>query len=222
MMPKKYILSFILLAVLFGVYFYQKNIFISLDKFKNYNSALTELRLENQGLRQNIQELTNKLNLNSQPYLTAQVYSRYPFNNNQSLIIDAGFKAGVKVGWPVLTAEHYLLGKIIKVKADTSEVETVFSPNWRSTVKIGPLGAEALLVGGRQPRLEFISTNAKIDLDNDVLSVSPDLPLNLFVGKVSEVISQPAASLWQAKLKTDYDPNQLRKVFIITDYEGFD
>ncbi|OGG42867.1 hypothetical protein A3G50_01915 [Candidatus Jorgensenbacteria bacterium RIFCSPLOWO2_12_FULL_42_11] len=218
-MPKKYILFFILLATLILVYFYQRNIFIGLDKFKNSNSALTELRLENQGLRQKIQELTNKLNLDNQPYLTAQVYSRYPFNNNQSLVIDAGFKAKVTVGWPVLAAEHRLLGKIVKVRANTSEVETIFSPDWRSTVKIGPSGVEALLVGGRQPKLEFIPANAKINPGDEVSSVSPDLPLNLFIGEVSEIISQPAASLWQAKLKTDYDPNQLKKVFVITDYE---
>lgn len=218
-MPKKYILFFLLLTALLGIYFYQGNIFIGLDKFKNSNQSLTELHLENQGLRQKIQELTNKLNLDSQPYLTAWVYSRYPFNNNQSLIIDAGSKAKIKAGWPVLAAEHRLLGKIIRVKTNTSEVETIFSPDWRSAVKIGPLGIEALLVGGRQPKLEFIPANAKINAGDEVLSVSPDLPLNLFVGEVSEVISQPAASLWQAKLKTDYDPNQLKKVFVITDNE---
>ncbi|MEK7624360.1 MAG: rod shape-determining protein MreC [Patescibacteria group bacterium] len=221
-MPKKYILFFILLSALLGIYFYQRNIFIGLDKLKNPNQSLTELHLENQGLRQEIKELTNKLNLNSQPYLTAQVYSRYPFNDNQSLIIDAGFKTGIKIGWPVLAAEHYLLGKIIKTKANISEVETIFSPDWRSAVKVGPLGIEALLVGGRQPKLEFIPANAKINPGDDVLSVSPDLPLNLLVGKVSDAISQPTASLWQAKLKTDYDPNQLKKVFIITDYERID
>lgn len=221
-MPKKYILIFLLLAALLGIYFYQRNIFIGLDKLKNPNQSLTELHLENKGLRQKIDELTSKLNLDNQPYLVAQVYSRYPFNDNQSLIIDAGLKTGVKIGWPVLAAEHYLLGKIIKTKTNTSEIETIFSPNWRSAVKIGPSGIEALLVGGRQPRLEFIPANAKVNPDDDVLSVSPDLPLNLLVGKISELISQPAASLWQAKLKTDYDPNRLKKIFIITDYEGAD
>ena len=77
-MPKIYFI-FILLSALLGIYFYQRNIFIGLDKLKNPNQSLTELHLENQGLRQEIKELTNKLNLNSQPYLTAQVYSRYPF-----------------------------------------------------------------------------------------------------------------------------------------------
>lgn len=221
-MPQKFILFFTLLVALFLVWFYQRNIFIGLDKFKNPNQVLVELRLENQGLKQEIKELKNKLNFQSQPYFIAQIYSRYPFNNNQSLIIDAGSQAGVKVGWSVLAAENYLLGKIIKVRTNASEVRTIFSSDWRSAVKIGQAGVEAVLVGGRPPKLEFIPADAKISLDDEVFSASPDLPLNLFIGKVSEVISQPTTSLQQAKLKTDYDPNQLKKVFIITDYEGFD
>jgi cell shape-determining protein MreC len=182
--------------------------------------------LENQGLRQEIKVLQDKLDLKSQPYLTARVYSRYPFDDNQTLIINIGSKDGVKVGWPVLAAENYLLGKIISVKADISEVRTIFSPDWKSEVKIGQgnppaqAGIEAVLVGGRQPTLEFISADAKINPGDEITSASPGLPLGLFVGKVSEIIPHPAVSLQQAKLRTDYDPNKLGKVFIISDYEG--
>jgi len=207
---------------LFLIWFYRGKIFIGLDNFKNLSQSLGELRLENQGLRLEIAELKNKLNLQSQLYLTARVYSRYPFNDNQSLIIDAGSQAGVQAGWPVLTAENYLLGKVIKVKADTSEVRTIFSSDWRSAVRIGQAGIEALLAGGRQPKLELIPVGTRINLDDEVFSVSPDLPMNLFIGKVSEINSQPAASLQEVKLKTDYDLNQIRQVLIITDYEGFD
>jgi len=220
-MTKKYILIFILLAVLVFIYFYQRNIFVGLDKLRLSNQTLTELRLANQGLEQEVRDLKNKLNLASQPYLSARVYSRYPFNNNQTLIIDVGSKNGVKVGWPVLAAENYLLGKITKVKATTSEVITIFSPDWKSGVKIGQAGAEAVLTGGRPPKLDLIPVDAKINLGDEVLNVSPNLPLNLLIGKISEINSEPTVSLQQAKIRTDYDPNQLNKVFIITDYEGF-
>jgi cell shape-determining protein MreC len=235
-MPRKYILIFILLAVLVFIYFYQRNIFVGLDKFKLSNQALTELRLENQGLEQEIKDLKEKLNISSQPYLTARVYSRYPFNDNQTLIIDVGSKDGVKVGWPVLAAENYLLGKIVKVKTTTSEVMTIFSPDWKSGVRIrqtdlpigqvglpAQAGIEAVLTGGRPPKLDLIPVDAKINLGDEVLNASPNLPLNLLVGRISEIINtQPTASLQQAEIRTDYDPNQLDKVFIITDYEGFD
>ncbi len=59
-MPKKYILIFILLAVLVFIYSYQRNIFIGLDKFRLSDQALTELRLENQGLEQEIKDLKNE------------------------------------------------------------------------------------------------------------------------------------------------------------------
>ena len=77
------------------------------------------------------------------------------------------------------------------------------------------MGIEAPF-GWRTPaKIEFIPANAKINPGDDVLSVSPDLPLNLLVGKVSDAISQPTASLWQAKLKTDYDPNQLKRFLLL-------
>lgn len=219
-MAKKYIIFFLLLAVLFLIFFFQKNIFLGLDKIRLSNQALTDLRLENQGLWQEVNDLKIKLNLESQPYLTARVYSRYPFDDNQTLIIDVGSKDGVEVGWPVLAAENYLLGKIIKVKADVSEVRTIFSPDWKNEVKIGQAGIEAVLVGGRQPTLELVPADAGINPGDEVINASPDLPLGLFVGKISEIIPQPAASLKQAKLRIDYDPNKLGKVFIISGYEG--
>ncbi|MDP3052811.1 MAG: rod shape-determining protein MreC [bacterium] len=219
-MTKKYIIFFLLLAVLFLFFFYQKNIFFGLDKINLSSQILTDLRLENQGLRQEVNDLKNKLNLKSQPYLTAQVYLRYPFDDNQTLIVDVGSKDGVKVGWPVLTVENYFLGKIINVKADVSEVRTIFSPDWKSEVKIGEMRVEAVLVGGRQPILQLIPADSKINLGDAVTSASPDLPLGLFVGKVSEITPRPAASLQQAKLITDYDPNKLGKVLIISGYEG--
>lgn len=219
-MTKKFIIFFLLLAILFFIFFFQKNIFFGLDKIRLSNQALTDLRLENQGLRQEVEDLKNKLNFKSQPYLTAQVYSRYPFDDNQTLIIDVGSKDGVKVGWPVLAAENYLLGKIIKVKADVSEVRTIFSPDWKNEVKIGQGNIEAVLVGGRQPILDLIPADAKINPGDEIISASPDLPFGLFVGKVSEIIPQSATSLQRVKLITDYDPNKLVRVFIISDYEG--
>jgi len=206
---------------LFLLWFFGKDISNLLDNLRTPNQLLTELRLENEGLRLEIAELKNKLSIQSPPYLTAQIYSRYPFNDNQILIVDAGSQNGVREGWPVLAAENHLLGKIIKVKASASEVRTIFSSDWRSAVKIGPQGIEALLKGGRQPKLELIPAGAQINLDDEVFSASPDLPMNLFIGKVGEINSQPTASLQEVKLKTDYDPSQIRKVFIVTDYEGF-
>lgn len=222
-MLKKYLILIVILAALVLVWFYRDRIFMGLDKFKNPEQALIELQLKNQGLEQEVAELRNKLELSShQPLLAAQVFSRYPFNDNQSLIINLGSRAGVQVGWPVLVSGNYLLGKVASVKAHTSEIKTIFSADWRSAVRIGPSGIEALLVGGRQPTLELIPAGVQINLNDEVVSASPDLPLNLFIGRVAEINSPPAASLQQAKLKIDYNPNQIRKVFIVTDYEGFD
>jgi len=219
-MLKKYLLFLIIFLTLVGIWIYREQIFAELDKLKNPNQDLKELQLENQGLEQEIAVLKNKLNFNSSSTgLTAQVFSRYPYNDNQSLVVDLGAKNGVKISQPVLLAENYLLGKVINVKADTSEIQTIFSPSWRSSVYIGPQKIEALLVGGRQPILQMIPAEAKINLGDEVVNASPDFPLNLFIGQITEINSQPNATLQQAKLIIDYNPNQLRKVFIITDYE---
>lgn len=222
-MLKKYLILIIILAAVVLIWLYWDPIFVGLDKIKNPNQEFKELQLQNQGLRQEVAELRDKLEFNShQPLLTAQVFSRYPYNDNQSLIIDLGSKDGVKTNQPVLAAGNYLLGKVASAKIDTSEIKTIFSADWRSAVRIGPDKIDAVLAGGRQPTLQFIPADAKINLDDEVVSASPDLPLNLFIGRVSETNFSPTASLQQAKLKIDYNPNQIRKVFIVTDYEGFD
>jgi len=228
-MTKNYIAFFLITLFLFLLWFSREDIFNFFDNLRTPDQVLVELRLENQGLRQEIKNLNDKLNLKFQPYLSAQVCLRYPFNNNQALIINVGSKEGAKVGSPVLTAENHLLGKIVKVKADTSEVRTIFSTDWKSGVRIRQAGLpadqvdiEAVLTGGQSPKLEFIPADAEINIGDEILSASPDLPLSLFIGKISEIIFQSATSLRQAKLITDYEPNKLQKVFIISDYEGFD
>jgi len=226
-MFKKILLLLVFLFGLFFLYRYQKNIFSSFDNFKNPGADLTQLRLENEGLRQEVADLQDKISSSSQPYLSAEVYSRYPFSDNQILVLDSGSKNGLKVGMPVLAAENHLLGEIISVKSGTSEVRTIFSPDWKSSVRIGPKGlpadkadVEAVFAGGSSPLLQLIPADAQINVGDSVFSASPDLPLDLFIGQISKIIPQSASSLQQAQIQVDYDPEQLRKVFIISDYES--
>lgn len=218
---KKLTVLFLLLAVLTAFWFWRKTLFAVLDRFRNPEQSLTELRLENEGLRRELAGLQNRLQIPVSSFVRAAVFSRYPFNNEQNIVISIGSRAGAKIGLPVLAGENYLLGRIVRVKADASEVQTIFSPEWRSAVRIGKNGPEAILSGGRPPVLDFIPADAEIRTNEEIFSASPDLPPNLFIGRVVQTISQPQNSFRQAKIKTDYDFNQIREILLNLDYEGF-
>lgn len=221
MFLKKTLLIFLLSTILLAFWLWRENIFVGLDRFRNSEQPLTELRLENEGLRRELADLQNRLKIPVSSFIRAAVFSRYPFNNEQNIIINIGARNGIRVGAPVLANENCLLGKIVNVKADASEVQTIFSPEWRSAVRIGKNGPEAVLNGGQPPLIDFIPSGDEIKLNEEVFSASPDLPLNLYLGRLGEIIIQPQNSFHQAKLQIDYDFNQIREVLLNTDYEGF-
>lgn len=202
-------------------WFWRKNIFVGLDRFGNSGQSFAELRLENEGLRRELADLRNRWQIATTSFTRAAVFSRYPFNDQQNIIIDIGSRAGAKIGLPVLVSENCLLGKIVRVRTDASEVQTIFSPEWRSAVRFGKNGPEAVLSGGSPPVLDFIPAEAVIRPNEEIFSVSPDLPSNLFIGRTVRIIVQPQNSFRRAEIETDYDLNQIREVLLTLDYEGF-
>jgi len=130
-------------------------------------------------------------------FRSVQVFSRYPLNDQQFLIINAGSDDGVAAGMPVFASEHVLIGKVARVRRTQSEVETVLNPGWRSAVALGSLRTEAVLRGGSPPRLEFVPADAVLEDGDQVVSISSEFPLNAFLGTVSD-ISVDAKTLWQS------------------------
>lgn len=227
--PRIFLVPLLAVVFLLVIFFYRDGINTLLqgaryrvfgfwDRSFDYQK-LWDLKLENQKLRAQLGAVEERpITSGRFSYRVARVYSRYPFNDRRLIVIDVGSEDSVVSGMPVLVGENVLLGRIKNVRRTQSVVETIFNPEWRSSVAIGPDASKALLKGGVPPFLDLIPRDAAIDSGNQVVSLSPDFPLHLVIGTVGSV--EPVLNdVWlSARLETPYQLEDVSKVFIILDF----
>lgn len=155
--------------------------------------------------------------------LQAFVYSNYPLNFKNRLLVNAGKSRGVKAGQPVFvspaSSTAILIGKVSEVFKDDSIVETVFDPNFQLSVKVGDSGDSSLLKGGNAPRLTLMPKEAKINDGDAVYSAGQGYRFGLPVGLVRNIALSPDQFFQEADLETAYNSNDFHTVFIDTNYD---
>lgn len=210
------IMGAVLLAGIF-VFWQPVNIWLN-----SRRASLTEKLLwENEGLRREVARLRAGDDSHDYTLLTAKVYSRYPFNDDGRLQINLGEEDGLKSGWPVLLREGRLLGRVTAVRRTTAEIETVFSPNFKTTVLIRTVsGAETkgLLTGGQTPQLSLIPREISVQNDEAVINISPEFPLGLFWGRTGDLILQEDSPWIEGKLTLDYRFEDIDAVILLSDF----
>src|SRR6185436_7095763 len=145
-------------------------------------AQLSELELENQSLAGQLAELKNLPSIikeNNKTYIYARVYSTYPFNNADKLLINAGSDQGVVVGSVVLAKPGIFLGEVVTVAKNTSEVRTLYDPGFEMPVKIGQGGIDSLLLGGHEVKLTLISKKKSAQSGQSVFSAAKQYPYGL-------------------------------------------
>lgn len=127
----------------------------------------------------------------------ARLFSHYPLNDKRTLVIDKGSDHGLRIGMSVSTGEGLVIGVIRTVKSSQSEIMTIFDPDWKSSVSIGSGRIKGVLRGGSAPIIDLLPLDADVMVGDDVLNVSPDLPMNAYLGRVHSAVSSDA-STWQS------------------------
>lgn len=185
----------------------------------SFARQLSSLAVENQNLRAQLFELREQAGIatfGKERYVRAKVYSTYPLNTKHLLAINAGSADGLAAGMPVTVDTHLFLGTITEVFSDQSVVRTVFDEGVRLAVKIGDQGIEALLLGGKTPRLTLISNHANIQDGERVYTASRDLPFGIVLGTVAKIRARVEGAFQEADLEMPYDMRGLQEVFIRT------
>ena len=227
-------------AILFSIViliFFRNNLWSFLTNLKNPadSQIIQNLKLENEKLKKENQEqeelhsvrqfyieLENlkrgDSNILRFQYLPAQIYSRYPFNDRNLIVINVGSADDLREGLPVLAREGILLGRVSSVKRTQSEIQTIFDSNWRSSVGIGNTRIKAVLKGGFTPKLELIAKDEEILQGDDIFNLSPDFPLNLKIGNIKNLEST-TDNLWRsANLEIPYKIDELNEVLLVLDF----
>ncbi len=201
--------------------FFRNNLWDFFNDLKNSTNSqiIQELRLENEKLKLELEDLKKTtIPVRQSQYLSAQIYSHYPFNDRNLLMVNAGSENGVKEGMPVLAKEGILIGKVKSVKRTQSEILTVFDSGWRSSVGIGDSRTKAVLKGGLTPKLELIAKDEAVLQGDNIFNLSPDFPLNLKIGNIKDLESSPD-NLWRsAGLEIIYKIDEIAEVFIVLDF----
>lgn len=146
--------------------------------------------------------------------VNAVVYSRYPFNFRNEIIISAGADDGVTKGSAVVFGK-FLIGEIKEVSASQSVVRTVFDGDFHASVRVGATGYDALFEGGLEPALRLIPKNAVIKDSDSIYSASPNFPYGLAIGEISGATVSNDQFFQEAGIKIPYDINLVKIVSVV-------
>ena len=146
--------------------------------------------------------------------IRAMVYSRYPFNFKNELLVNAGSDQGVAQGKAVLF-QGVVIGSVAEVFPDSSLVETVFDNEFKMPVRIGSGGYDALLTGGAYPQATSIEKTAQVAAGDVVYTATPGMPYGLPVALVASTGTSPDDLFMAASLSFAYDVNTIQAVLIV-------
>lgn len=142
----------------------------------------------------------------------AKVFSNYPFNTKNLIVLSFGAKQGVKVNDPVFW-EGFLLGQIRSVADESSEAKTVFDASWQIPVRIGEKQIDGMFQGGSIPKIVMIQADKEVNAGDLVISVSRDFPYGIKLGELGEV--EKADNVFkEGILKLPYNIVDLKEVKI--------
>ncbi|MCL5733471.1 MAG: rod shape-determining protein MreC [Patescibacteria group bacterium] len=195
-------------------------------KFQLFNpvsksgESLTSLQSENESLKSQIIQLKNFQNFlksDNSNYLPAEVFSYYPFNFKNEIILNAGKNENIRNGAPVIYS-GVLIGAVNAIFPDLSSVQTIFDSSWQSSVFIGQNAVSALLVGGNSPKLSLIPKNATINSGDLVYNADKRFPYGLPIATIRGVNISQNGIFKEASLDVGYNIDDLRMVSIANDY----
>ena len=183
-----------------------------LEDLKSKNFQNSFLETENNKL-QNVLDLEK-----NSPYsvVNAKVIldKNSPFLN--SVIINKGSNAGIKLGMPVLN-EGYLAGRIVEVNFVSSRILLLNDLNSRIPVVVSPSGTQAILsgVGKREPSLEYLPDNFMLGEKESIVFTSGKDGV-LFPGiAIGKVVLNDNKKL----VKLFADPDQISVVSVALDQQ---
>lgn len=146
--------------------------------------------------------------------LRAIVYSRYPMNFRNEMLVGAGEREGVTAGDAVLF-QGIFIGSIEKTFSDTALVKTVFDSTFKMSVRVGSAGYDALFVGGVAPRATSIAKFATVYPGDIVYTAAEGMPYGLPIAIVQSTSTSSDNLFQEAPLGFAYDVNAIQTVAIV-------
>lgn len=189
-----------------AVYFLAKSFKADIEKENIF------LRTENENLKAQIQknQYFNRKEFQNNGFLSAEVFSTYPLNVKNFLIINKGESDGVEAGAPVMAGNSIFLGVVLSVSKDFSTVRTIFDPGWQIPVKIGENKINGLFTGGNEPKIDLIEKAVRVG--DPVFLAMKGLPVGLKIGDIGEIKESGNGIFKEAVIRVFYSISELENV----------
>ena len=150
--------------------------------------------------------------------MPVDIFSNYPFNDHSFIVLNAGLENGLTMGMPIVDKNNIIIGKITAVKKTQSIAQTIFDPNWKSTVAVGPNKIKALFKGGATPSLDLIPLNETISDGDAALNISPELRFGYLVGFTENIGKSEDGSWITSVIRPGMNLETIDKVMVLTDF----
>lgn len=178
------------------------------------NKELNDLKLENENLKARLFGLTIEKSAVPVDFIGARVYASHPFNDFSLITINKGSNHGIKPNMIATVGGNILLGRVKKVNNNYSLIKTIHSPDMEIPVRLGEIGAEALLKGGTDLKVTLIVADQKITAGAIVYAASPDFPYGIKIGELQTIRPEEASVFQEAGLLTPYNLTTLTEVWL--------
>ncbi len=159
------------------------------------------------------QTVASQLPVDSSNDIRAMVYSRYPLNFKNEILVNAGSADGVTSGTAALF-EGLLIGRVIQVFPHESLIQTVFDSGFEMAVRVSTSSYDGLFEGGAYPSVGSITKSANLSVGDVVYSATPGLPYGIPIGTVAATSTSADSLFTQAAVTFPYDIDQIKTVFI--------
>ena len=219
-----------------------------IDRFCNYFRSSDTLQKENAKLRQQIADYQGELAdyentkrtlrtyeeflgvKEEHPdfkFISASILSKDTADAYGTIILSKGSTKGVKVNDPVIYGKN-LVGIVTDVTAASCTVTTFSSPDFNAAVYETRSNVLGYVTGFEDGAGDNYCKLPGLDKDSTIatggvvctLGIGGIFPKNLIVGTVSELCKSKADISYYAKIESNVNLNDIKDVFIITEFEG--
>lgn len=161
-----------------------------------------------------LQTVASQLPTSTPDEIRAMVYSRYPMNFRNELLVNAGSDDGVATGDAVVF-QGMLIGQVQTVFPHETLVQTIFDNNLKMPVRIGAPGVDGLLQGGVDPEIGSIAASAPLVSGEIVYAAAPGLPYAQPIATIVATSTSADSLFQQATISFPYDINDVQTVLIM-------
>lgn len=179
------------------------------------NARLKSAQDENQSLRLALNlKQQSKLNL-----LPVEVLNSDPTGFTQTLVIDKGEDARIRLNQAVVVSPGLLVGKITKLYPNSAQVTLITDPSIVINAEVVDSGARGLIRGehGLGLSLDLVTQNESIKTGDQVITsgLSSDFSRGLLIGSISAIHSNASELFQKAFVSPAADLRNLRFIFVV-------